>query len=68
MYVEAQHSFNKHSNYLFMKIYYKDNTNFTKQHKPTPKTGWLLLRRTVDFSYLEQEDNVGRSETGSFVY
>jgi len=25
-----------------MKIYCRDNISFTKQHKPTPKTGWLL--------------------------
>jgi hypothetical protein len=33
-----------------------------KQNKPTPKTGWLLIWRTMDLSYLEQENNVRRSE------
>jgi len=29
---------------------------------------WLLIWRTMDFSHLEQENNVGRPETGSFIY
>jgi hypothetical protein len=47
---------NKHNDYQFIKIYYRDNTNFTKQNKPTPKTGWLLIWRTMDFSRLKQEN------------
>jgi len=50
-----------------LKIYYRDNPNFTKQNKPTPKTEWLLIWGTLDFSNLEQENNVGKPETGSFI-
>jgi len=67
MYFKAQQSFNKHNDYLFMKIYYRDNSNFMK-HKPTPNTGWPLLWGTVDLSHLEKENNVRRSETESFIY
>jgi hypothetical protein len=69
MHFEAQQSFFKHNGYCFMKIInYRDNPNFTKQHKSTPNMGWIILRGTRGFSHLEQENNLGKSETGSFIY
>jgi hypothetical protein len=69
MHFEAQKSFIKHSGYYFIQaIRYRDNPNFTKQHKSTPNMGWLLLWGTGGFSHLQQENNSGRPETVSFTY
>jgi len=42
------------------KIYYRDNANFTKQHKSIPDIGWLLLWGNSAFSHLQQENKLGR--------
>ena len=56
MHFDVHQSFIKHNDYEFMKIIlYRGNTNFTKQHKSTPNTGWLLLGGTKGFSHLERE-------------
>jgi len=69
MHFEAQRSFIKNDGYLFKKIaYYKDDTNFTRQHKSTPDMGWFLLCGTRGSSHLDQENNLGRPKTGSFIY
>jgi len=69
MHFEAQQSFIKNDGYLFKKIaFYRDDTNFTRQHKSTPDMGWLLLCGTRDFLHLDQENNLGRPETASFIY
>jgi hypothetical protein len=69
MHFEAQQSFIKNDGYLFMKtIYYRDDTNFIKKHKSPPDMGWLLLCGTRDSSHLDHENNLGRPETGSFIY
>jgi len=47
---EAQQFFIKYNGYYFMKtIQYRDNTNFTKQHKSTSNMGRLLLTVTTAF-------------------
>jgi len=39
-----------------------------KKHKLTLDMGWLLLCGTRDSSHLDQENNLGRPETWSFIY
>jgi len=34
-------------------IYYRDNTNFTEQHKSKRNMGWLVLWGTRTFSHLD---------------
>jgi hypothetical protein len=35
------------------RIHYRDNVNFTKEHKSTPDVGWLLLWSNKAFSRLK---------------
>jgi len=52
MQFEAQQFFIKRNGYYFMRIiHYRDNTNFTKQHKSTSNMGRLLLTSTTAFSH-----------------
>jgi len=66
---EAQQSYIKHSGYYFIKIiHYVVNISLRKQHKSIAKVGWLLLCGTGNFSHLERENNLGRPQTGSYIY
>jgi hypothetical protein len=69
MHSEAQQPFIKHICLVVHENNYRNNTNFTKQHKSIPNTGWLLvLWGTWGFSYLARETYLGSPETASFIY
>ena len=67
--LKAQQSFVKNNGYQFMIIIHYTQCQFLRNNtKRHVIWGWLLLRGTRVFSHLQQENNIQKSETGSFIY